>query len=121
MRLRAALRFSEVACRFDTVELKRFCTAPRSARMLETWLSAPSRTARAELAPATVEMLTVSRRVRAGEADATPPYERTEHTSVKLEAELSVSGPRVGTPVPPPAPVPAVAMTPPDVPAEVVE
>ena len=88
--------------------------------MLETWLSAPSRTASAELAPATVEMLTVSRRVSVGEAEARPPKARSEPPSVKLEAELNVSVPRVVTPVPSAAAVPAVAITPPDVPNEVV-
>ena len=45
MRLRAALRFSAVVVRLATVEEKRFCTAPRSARMLVTWDKAPSSTA----------------------------------------------------------------------------
>jgi hypothetical protein len=98
MRLRAAVRFSEVVCRLAMVEPKRFCTAPRSARMLVTCDRAPSSTAIAALAPSTVEMSTSFSALSAGLALARPAKARSAPPNVKFAAELSVSVPRVVRP-----------------------
>ena len=90
------------------VELKRFCIAPRPARMLDTWLNAPSSTEMAALAPATVAILDELSCDSAAEAPDKPPKVRSAPPRVKLLAELKVMAPRVVTPLPSAAATPAV-------------
>jgi hypothetical protein len=59
IRLRAALWFSALVERLDTIDSNRFWIAPRSARSLDTVASAASITAIADCAPELVLISTV--------------------------------------------------------------
>lgn len=60
MRLRAALRLVDVACKLDTAELKRFCKAPIKPWFLLTIEIAPSMADKAFCAPDCVETSTAA-------------------------------------------------------------